>query len=386
MDKELCKICQNKHASYTCPRCNILYCSVQCYKSQQHLECSEGFFRENVVQELALRKADDDATNSTKSMLEILKRLDPQEPWGGDNSSEDSTVELDDAEEQIDSDDDERESELATRMEGVDLDDMESVWERLTSAEKQTFECLVENGDITKFLPEPDIWWTKTHEVDLIQPVEENSRQERELLNACPKIYSTIPKFDEIFKKEPSPTVRHNIANVLAAYSFVYRYFLGDIYENSLESADCLLSICLNLKSGAVFDSEALAIESIVNQCQIEGLPTDENTHFVLKADVCMFFAGPACCGKKYRKLYLLAALSDIRSLLGKANRDMKQLNNETNSMTLVKPGAEVVNDGANKETNSDVADVKHIHGPVLRNCQKKIDFFLAYVVSKFQK
>ena len=38
--------CKKEKPKYTCPRCNIRYCSSACYKSEGHLQCSENFYKE----------------------------------------------------------------------------------------------------------------------------------------------------------------------------------------------------------------------------------------------------------------------------------------------------------------------------------------------------
>ena len=56
----------------------------------------------------------------------------------------------------LDSDDDE---ELSERMAGVDLDDADAIWRRLTAGERKEFGQLVDTGDISKMVPEFKAWW-----------------------------------------------------------------------------------------------------------------------------------------------------------------------------------------------------------------------------------
>ena len=42
-----------KSARYTCPRCNVRYCSLECYRSEKHGGCSEAFYHDCVVEDLA---------------------------------------------------------------------------------------------------------------------------------------------------------------------------------------------------------------------------------------------------------------------------------------------------------------------------------------------
>jgi hypothetical protein len=65
---------------YVCPRCNILYCSLPCYQSELHLNCSEAFYKECVMEDMKCQEID--RISKTK-MNEILLRLQRNE----DNNS-----------------------------------------------------------------------------------------------------------------------------------------------------------------------------------------------------------------------------------------------------------------------------------------------------------
>ena len=72
-NKRTCDICKKSQASYTCPRCNIQYCSLECYRDPvEHLKCSEDFFQNEVITELKLCKLDDKKCQS--KIIEILKK------------------------------------------------------------------------------------------------------------------------------------------------------------------------------------------------------------------------------------------------------------------------------------------------------------------------
>lgn len=80
----VCKVCVRQYAKYTCPKCNITYCSLSCYK--QHSErCTEAFAREQAVTQLKLTTVEDE---QKRKMVEILKRLREQED---DEESEDGS-------------------------------------------------------------------------------------------------------------------------------------------------------------------------------------------------------------------------------------------------------------------------------------------------------
>ena len=68
-----CEICNKNKAQYTCPRCNIPYCNLDCYKNEKHLSCSENFYRDQVITELKTLSLDSDKEAKGK-MVDILKR------------------------------------------------------------------------------------------------------------------------------------------------------------------------------------------------------------------------------------------------------------------------------------------------------------------------
>ncbi|XP_058057956.1 zinc finger HIT domain-containing protein 2 [Anopheles bellator] len=377
METQNCKICETEAPKYVCPRCNIPYCSVACYRSQRHLECSEGFYRENVVQELALRKAEGAADQSTQSMMAILHRIAHADSGALDNDEASETCGPEEGNDEsdgvLDSDDEEEEPDLAVRLAGINLDDASNVWERLTSAEKEEFERMMENGEIMSMVPEPDLWWTKAYKVDLVQPsADERSHQEQQLLSACPPVWDKIADFNQMLPNKPSPVVRFNVANVLAGYCFVYTYFYADLHAHPLETIGCLLDVCLNLKNNTNFDTEPMAIESVVSECRNERLPVHPRTGPALKAHIRTLFEGPCGCGRKFKKLFLLAALSDVRSLLCQARQQLKQPENPSDT-------AECAEEGSRND------DLKlRVSSTALRGCEKKIDFYLAYAKSDY--
>jgi len=73
-EQRQCEICFKSKASYLCPRCNIGYCGLSCYRdSSKHLECSESFYEEQVMTELKMCKLED--SEDKEKMVEILKKV-----------------------------------------------------------------------------------------------------------------------------------------------------------------------------------------------------------------------------------------------------------------------------------------------------------------------
>lgn len=89
--------CFKEPQKYCCPRCNIQYCSVGCYKSAKHSQCSESFYKDCVIQEMATQSANqnrqqrcgtlDDIpglSGDIKRMYAMLKRMESHDSNGSD--------------------------------------------------------------------------------------------------------------------------------------------------------------------------------------------------------------------------------------------------------------------------------------------------------------
>ncbi|KAG8252723.1 Zinc finger HIT domain-containing protein 2 [Homalodisca vitripennis] len=70
--KNPCKMCLQIEAKYVCPRCNMPYCSLSCYQSESHVQCSESFYRDCVVEQI---RGDQLDSESQQNMVEILQRV-----------------------------------------------------------------------------------------------------------------------------------------------------------------------------------------------------------------------------------------------------------------------------------------------------------------------
>ncbi|KAF9318312.1 hypothetical protein BG003_011411 [Podila horticola] len=71
-----CGICKSQPFKYICPRCNLRYCSLTCYKDKSHIQCTESFYKSSVMSEL---KASPGSTpQDRQKMLGILDRFEKQ--------------------------------------------------------------------------------------------------------------------------------------------------------------------------------------------------------------------------------------------------------------------------------------------------------------------
>jgi hypothetical protein len=160
-----CAFCNKHLTKYICPRCNRGYCSVECYRSPGHEECSEGFYKEQVAGEVGGTKGADE---EREKMLETLRKYNFKAPEDGgalefvgeasatagdlddfddmdDLESLERDVEYEGAEEDEEDDEDEeivqRRKDLERRMAGLSIEeaDFEEIWERLDAREREEF-------------------------------------------------------------------------------------------------------------------------------------------------------------------------------------------------------------------------------------------------------
>ncbi|XP_063896445.1 zinc finger HIT domain-containing protein 2 [Helicoverpa armigera] len=354
VSQNICGLCNEKQSKYCCPRCEIFYCSLDCYKSENHMQCSESFYRECVNSELMSHHAGDE---SRDKMVDILKRMQDE-----DNIDIDNLIEYDD--EPADSDD-EAEIDLQDRLRDLNLDDADAVWNALTEDERNEFEALLNQGDVGSIVPQWEPWWTYRRDKKLVEDV---AVDDGEALKNCPEL-KPVPKFETLTTATPSPAIKNNITNVLASYAFIMRYFNGDIQP--AEAVICLLNICDNLDSNANYDDPAIALESVAQKClQSELIQTDEASLTVMKKDTFLIIRGPSEENEKY---YCQAALSHLHQILSQAKSQEKQ--SKSNQDT-------VKTDFSRKFPEHERENLPKLDISKVKKCMKKVEYYLSYIDS----
>ncbi|XP_032409998.1 zinc finger HIT domain-containing protein 2 [Xiphophorus hellerii] len=220
ISRAVCMLCERKPSNYTCPRCNLQYCGLSCYRSPDHSACSEEFYKESVLQELkdmgkteaegkrkmqeillGLRQKADTTRGGMESLLkeadmvgeeeeeavekvqvmELLSRLAELQQSGGENAPEMEAImgkleEIGGAEATADGT--EGELDLAERLSGLDIDELseEELWDLLSKEEQERFVGLLKRGDLSGVVPLWKPWWEEHDENGrpLIQVLQED--------------------------------------------------------------------------------------------------------------------------------------------------------------------------------------------------------------------
>jgi len=320
---------------YICPKCEIPYCSLQCYQNlEKHLKCSENFYRECVEEQV---RSETDASKA-KTMGDILHRFHEEY-----DKEENDILEEDDVD-SIDSDDDEP---LHQRLKGINLDDPDRVWHSLTVEEKEDFKNYVKKIEIEKSIPEWTPWWKlpirKVQEIPEDDVVPSCSNPTSIKLNdAQPDTIDPIPSMSSLTKTMPSDSVKFGLVNVIGAYVWTVQLFNGDFVESSnlLEVAFAFVSLSSFLSEDKVFASFRGAVMDVRTNALkmpdlLDGGPGLEAS---LEKDIYSILTGglkepiPVLFSSKMLpKAFVLSAISDCHRVLSAVVEKSRKLSAKRN-------------------------------------------------------
>ncbi|XP_062951499.1 zinc finger HIT domain-containing protein 2 [Cynocephalus volans] len=314
-----CPAREAQPARYTCPRCNVPYCSLRCYRA--HGTCAEVFYREQVLGELRGRSA------SPSRLASALRRLRQQ------RETEDQPEE-------------------AGLSPGPAPGGLSGLWERLAPAEKATFERLLSRGEAGRLLPPWQPWWwghgagprlleelddapgndaaelepaparTPLESVRNAAPAEPVAAEPvlGDAPGACtPSVPTRIPALASLSRGPVSPLVRFQLPNVLFAYAHTLALYHGG--DDALLSDFCatLLGVSGALGAQQVFASAEEALQAAAHVLEAgEHPPGPLGTRGAMhEAARILLGSGPA-----NQKGYTLAALGHLAQTLGRARKE----------------------------------------------------------------
>ncbi|BBN06245.1 zinc finger HIT domain-containing protein 3 [Marchantia polymorpha subsp. ruderalis] len=331
----ICKICQKQFSKYTCPRCNLRYCSLACYKGHS-LQCTESFMRENVLEGLHDLHATSEVKEKT---LDMLKRLHFDEA-GRSILEDESLATCDDAEAEFEGDEGTFFSNRTLQLiaEGRDL-----TLDELSEEERKAFMRSLAAGEVSHLIQPWNPWWlnplAKTVSITkqgsrLVQPVhssDDNHSRQPEIsrgdeVEEVELDFSEVPAppseplspLKKLTQKEPSPLLPVHLSEVIYAYCFTLRYYNGDWRSEPLEATLAFFSVSHVMGQAAVPESVGVAFaEALKTVCSpvfkhaggfAFGLALFDDCAAVLQL-------GRAC---------IICALADLRRMLENAKRDLE--------------------------------------------------------------
>ncbi|XP_014285626.1 zinc finger HIT domain-containing protein 2 [Halyomorpha halys] len=294
----LCKFCLMKKAKYVCPKCGTPFCSVNCYKSEDHVDCSEAFYQEWVEGELKGSKV---SVDGKKKMLEILKRI----------SNEDAAFD-----EELDSDDEASLPDLSERLAGIDINDSDVVWEKLSVTEQAAFKELIKTGDISSLIPAWEPWWFQRINKPKLVEVDKDFFSDgalEEIKKKCPRHLNNIKPLSEITKIKPSQSVSFDLINILGGYCITVRYYNGSHFDFPEEAASVIHKLSKSLTSPQKLVSAEVALDAVgLEALTYSGIEVTQDDIESMKTDVKRIMDGPSSNNKTY---YMLSSFSDMYRL-----------------------------------------------------------------------
>ena len=216
MTDQVCQLCGLQPSRYSCPRCTVRYCSLSCYRSERHTQCTEAFARDGVIGELAGKRVSNEDRARVLDMLQrhreaYADEMAPQS-WQ-DTPGADAD---DEEEEEDDPEADALHAAVLERLEGVDLDAVsgEELWAMLPDVMRRNFQRVVAAGTI-EGLPEWTPWWPAVVTAYAggvldIDTVEQS--YPRPLLPI-----TEIPSLSKLVRAEPSPDLLLHLVDILYA-------------------------------------------------------------------------------------------------------------------------------------------------------------------------
>lgn len=313
-----CVFCLLHASKYTCPKCNANYCSVECYKSEKHLRCSESFHKSCVMEGLSDYMA---SPEDRHKMVETLRRMQD-----------------DDDDEYLDSDDDEDEGDLTDRMQGLDLDsDTDKIWEKLTKAEKDEFQKMISDGQLGSLIEIWNPWWNykDNRKVKDFEEIENKSPSQMPAINK-----NVLPISVLLRNCKPSANIRYTVISVLYAYAYICRIYNGDHLNTPIDSAKAILELCDALKTTQTNNSVSEAIHSCLHKTDGDTSSSQISDKFKLSLvqDVISIIDGPTSAPSFD---YVMAALSDLLKLWQEAieeiSKELKKIKNDEKLVSALK-------------------------------------------------
>lgn len=316
-----CPAAEARPARYTCPRCNVPYCSLRCYRA--HGPCAEDFYRDQVLGELRGRSA------SPSRLASALRRLRQQ------RETED-------------------EPQDAGLRPGPAPGGLAGLWERLAPAEKAAFEQLLSRGEAGRLLPPWRPWWwgggagprlleelddapggeaaepepdpdpakappEPGREAAAPEPPAAEEAVPGDAPGACaPAVPARIPALGSLSRGRVSPLVRFQLPNVLFAYAHTLALYHGGDEALLPDFCATLLGVSGALGAQQVFASAEEALLAAAHVLEAgEHPPGPLGTRGAMReAARILLGEGPA-----HQKGYTLAALGHLVQTLGRARR-----------------------------------------------------------------
>jgi len=237
----VCAVCVRQEARYTCPRCQVAYCNLDCYKAHSG-KCTESFYQSQVEEELRSQRATGDERKKLEKVMAGLACLDA--PPDEEEEPEDGEQEL-------------SEDRLQALLELAERDELRL--EDLSEEEARLFHSELKRGELGRKLGPWEPWWQRTAVVDLSSLDDDDDSDEGDdsMHRAPPPHLCCSPDGS----RKAHASVALNVLEALYAYAHTMRAYNGDCSWDPLQAAAHMLHLGRGIGAHQVYTSpqEALA-------------------------------------------------------------------------------------------------------------------------------
>ncbi|KAI9302488.1 hypothetical protein BJ944DRAFT_242320 [Cunninghamella echinulata] len=258
----ICYVCQKVTSKYICPRCNLRYCSLACYKDQkQHGSCTESFYKDNVLAEM---ESLDNKDDNKKKIQQILNKFEME--------NDELYKEQQEEERYFKDDDEDNDSNLLKTMEQRfgDMDitqtDASVIWNMLSTQERHEFENLIKMENAWNILDLPDYepWWCNTlSKIKPLDDAEEEGKENDANQTDLPILPEAIPPLTALLKTAtPSPHLIYHLLHLLMTYAYLIRITMGDLAED----IDYTMTTLYHLSSSLLFSTITTTTTNMFHQ------------------------------------------------------------------------------------------------------------------------
>ncbi|CAE8609008.1 unnamed protein product, partial [Polarella glacialis] len=239
----VCTVCVRAEARYTCPRCQVAYCSLACYQGHSG-KCTESFFQDQVSEELKSQRATPEERKRLEQVVSSLANLDePTEEETAQDKEEDN---------------EERLELLAALAESGELrlDD-------LSEEEVRCFHSELKRGELGRALGAWEPWWQTTAIVDLSSLGDDAADEGDRAVHCSPPPHLCCG--GEGDSRQVHPSVALTVIEALYAYVHTLRAFNGDWKWDPLQAAVHMLHLGRGICAHRVYASATEALRAAMS-------------------------------------------------------------------------------------------------------------------------
>ena len=327
---EKCFKCNKNESKYTCPKCKIKYCSVDCYKSH-NISCSEEFYKNQIIEEL---KSDKVSTEESKKFRHTLKDYYDKISENENQNyllSEDRIKHLEMIYDKIEN----NELDLLNDITPQDWSEFnhylstgkiyqeimlwKPFWESLIENEFE-ISCIYDSSLLNRY-DEKSLEILKNYEVNQYIEFYSNNdvlnmemiKLNNELIPISREIiyhslilkYEQINDLDKITKIEPNPCIKYTLINIICTMVYVFKLFNGDINMNINEVTAIILEFSKVLfKNEIIFLTTSNAIDEFFNSLSQREVKNIIRTKKMIISDIIKIFNNKFLIFETFIRLY----------------------------------------------------------------------------------